>query len=58
MDRDQQQAREFAAYTEMQADFATRIMRIDADAGTRRETTAQRDMRERGNKRFNAYGCK
>lgn len=40
-------------------DFAARIMRIPArEAGTRRETTAQRDARERGAKRFNAYGCK
>ena len=39
--------------------FAARIMRIQTpDAGTRRETTAQRDARERGAKRFNAYGCK
>jgi len=40
-------------------DFAARIMRIPTrEAGTRRETTAQRDARERGEKRFNAYGCK
>ena len=49
-----------AAMIEDAADgFAARIMRIQTpDAGTRRETTAQRDARERGAKRFNAYGCK
>jgi len=56
--KDQQQASEFAAYTDAQADFAARLMRTDPRAGTRHETTAQRDMRERGTKRFNAYGCK
>lgn len=58
MTKDQQQASEFAAYTEAQAGFAERIMGLPRAAGERRETTAQRDMRERGTKRFNAYGCK
>lgn len=51
-------ARDMARMIEDEAAFEARIMRIEGDAGTRRETTAQRDMRIRGTKRFNAYGCK
>ena len=40
------------------ADFEARLMLLQPHAGQRRETTAQRDARERGEKRFNAYGCK
>lgn len=50
-------ARDMARLIEDEA-FEARIMRVEGDAGTRRETTAQRDMRIRGTKRFNAYGCK
>jgi hypothetical protein len=52
-------AQQFARMIEDAAEpFAARIMRVASSAGTRRETTAQRDARERGLKRFNAYGCK
>jgi hypothetical protein len=39
-------------------DYVSKIMSLPAGAGARRETTAQRDARERGEKRFNARGCK
>lgn len=63
MDRNQDtsasEARAMARMIEDEAEsFATRIMALPAGAGLRRETTAQRDARIRGVKRFNAYGCK
>jgi hypothetical protein len=56
MDKDKEQdAREFAAQITAEAEaFETRIMRLPANAGQRRETTFQRDVRV---KRFNAHGC-
>ncbi len=39
-------------------DFVARMMALPEGAGKKRETTAQRDMRERGERRFNAHGCK
>ena len=39
-------------------DFISRMMSLPDGAGKRRETTAQRDARERGEKSFNARGCK
>jgi hypothetical protein len=50
-------ANEFAQMLAEEA-FADRIMALPAGHGLRRETTAQRDARLRGEKRFNAYGCK
>jgi hypothetical protein len=41
-----------------EASFADRVMSLPAGRGARQETTTQRDMRLRGTKRFNAYGCK
>ena len=39
-------------------DMYQRLMQAAPGGGARRETTAQRDARERGERRFNAYGCK
>lgn len=39
-------------------DYAAKVMALPPGAGSKRETTAQRDARERGERRFNAFGCK
>lgn len=41
-----------------QNDFVARFLSLPPGLGARRETTTQRDSRERGLRRFNAFGCK
>lgn len=53
MNEKEQDAREFGAQIQQQADFAERLMKLSA-TGARRETVFQRDPRI---KRFNALGC-
>ena len=54
-EQDRNEAQQFAAQITAEAEaFETRIMRLQAGAGARRETPFTRDQRI---KRFNAHGC-
>jgi len=53
MDKDKEEAREFARQIDAEASFEARIMALPSGMGRRRETPFQQERR----KLFNALGC-